>query len=263
MSFMEFYYYIIAVAGGFLAGVLNAIAGFGSVVTLSIMIEFMGMPANLANGTNRINMFSQTALSTLAYFREGKLNFKRFRLAIILTFMGSVMGVYYALNISNEDFKLIFKYILLLMFIVVLVNPKRWIKETDLDFKMKTWITIPLFLALGFYGGFIQMGMGLFTLIILVLLAKTNIIEANAIKVFIIAMYSLMLIFVFNYKGLVDWKIGLTFALGQGIGGYMAAHYASTYPKADIWVYRILIIVVLVVLFKTFDIYQVLLEFCI
>ncbi len=260
---MEFYYYIIAVAGGFLAGVLNAIAGFGSVVTLSIMIEFMGMPANLANGTNRINMFSQTALSTLAYFREGKLNFKRFRLAIILTFMGSVMGVYYALNISNEDFKLIFKYILLLMFIVVLVNPKRWIKETDLDFKMKTWITIPLFLALGFYGGFIQMGMGLFTLIILVLLAKTNIIEANAIKVFIIAMYSLMLIFVFNYKGLVDWKIGLTFALGQGIGGYMAAHYASTYPKADIWVYRILIIVVLVVLFKTFDIYQVLLEFCI
>jgi len=255
---MEISYYIIAVLGGFLAGILNAIAGFGSVVTLSIMIEFMGMPANLANGTNRINMFSQTALSSFAYYREGKLNFQRFRLAILLTFIGSVFGVYYALSISNEDFKLIFKYILLLMFIVVLVNPKRWIKETDLDFKMNNWLMIPLFLALGFYGGFIQMGMGLFTLIILVLLARTNLIEANAIKVFIIALYSLMLIFVFNYRGLVDWKTGLTFAVGQGLGGYLAAHYASVYPKADVWVYRILILVVLVVLFKTFGIYSML-----
>ncbi len=249
------YYYIIAVAGGFLAGILNAIAGFGSVVTLSIMIEFLGMPANLANGTNRINMFSQTALSSFAYYKEDKLNFKRFKLAIILTFIGSIFGVYFALNISNADFKVIFRYILLMMFIVVLVNPKRWIKESDLEFKMSNWLTIPLFLALGFYGGFIQMGMGLFTLIILVLLAKTNLIEANAIKVFIIALYSLMLIFIFSFRGLVDWKIGLTFALGQGLGGYLAAHYASIYPKADVWVYRILIVVVLVVLIKTFGIY--------
>jgi len=240
-----------------LAGVLNAIAGFGSVVTLGIMIEFMGMPANLANGTNRINMFSQTSMSSLAYYKKGKLNLKRYRLEIFLTFIGAMLGVILALKLPNGAFKIVFRYLLVLMFIVVLINPKRWIKDTDVDFKMSKWLSIPIFFALGFYGGFIQMGMGLFTLVILVILARTNLIEANAIKVFIIALYSLVLIFIFHSQGLVDWRIGLIFALGQGIGGYFAANIASTYPKADVWVYRILIVVVIVVLFKTFGLTQI------
>ena len=254
---MELYQYLIAIGGGFLAGILNAIAGFGSVVTLSIMIEFMGMPANLANGTNRINMFTQTSLSSFAYFRQGKLNFKRCKMAVILSFIGAMFGVVLALNISNDDFKTVFRYLLIIMFLAVLVNPKRWIHETDLDYKMNKWLSIPLFLLLGFYGGFIQMGMGLFTLIVLVLIARFNLVEANALKVFIIALYTLVLIFIFNYKDLVDWKIGLTFALGQGAGGYLAAHYASKYPKADVWIYRILIITVLVVILKSFDIIHI------
>lgn len=98
------------------------------------------------------------------------------------------------------------------------------------------------------------MGMGLFTLIVLVLIARFNLVEANALKVFIISLYTFVLIFIFNYKGLVNWKIGLTFALGQGIGGYLAAHFASKYPKADIWIYRILIVTVLVVILKSFGI---------
>ncbi len=254
---MELYQYFLAVGGGFLAGILNAIAGFGSVVTLSIMIEFMGMPANLANGTNRINMFTQTSLSSFAYFRQGKLNFKRCKMAVILSFIGAMFGVVLALNISNDDFKTVFRYLLIIMFLAVLVNPKRWIHETDLDYKMNKWFSIPLFLLLGFYGGFIQMGMGLFTLIVLVLIARFNLVEANALKVFIIALYTFVLIFIFNYKGLVDWKIGLTFALGQGAGGYLAAHYASKYPKADVWIYRILIITVLVVILKSFGIIHI------
>ncbi len=251
---MDLYHYFIAIGGGFLAGILNAIAGFGSVVTLSIMIEFMGMPANLANGTNRINMFGQTALSTLAYYRQGKLNPGKCKMAIILAFTGAMFGVILALNISNEVFKLVFRYLLIIMFLAVLVNPKRWIHKTDLDYKMSKWISIPLFFLLGFYGGFIQMGMGLFTLIVLVLIARFNLVEANALKVFIISLYTFVLIFIFNYKGLVNWKIGLTFALGQGIGGYLAAHFASKYPKADIWIYRILIVTVLVVILKSFGI---------
>jgi len=251
---MEFYQYIIAVLGGLLAGILNAIAGFGSVITLGLMIEFMGMPANLANGTNRINLFSQSAMSSIAYFKKGKLNIKRFRLAIILTFIGAMFGVSLALNISNEQFKSIFRYLLALMFIVVLVNPKRWIKDTDLEYTMSKSLTIPLFLILGFYGGFIQMGMGLFAIAIFVLLARTNLIEANALKVFLIALYTIVLIFIFNSKGLVDWKVGLTFAFGQGIGGYLAAHYASVYPKSDIWAYRLLIVIVLIVMLKSFGI---------
>jgi len=113
-----------------------------------------------------------------------------------------------------------------------------------------------LFFLLGFYGGFIQMGMGLFTLIVLVLIAKINLVEANALKVFIIASYTLVLIFIFNYKGLVDWRTGMYFAAGQGAGGYLAAHLASIYKKADVWIYRLLIVVVLVVILKSFGVFK-------
>jgi len=251
---MEPYLYIVAILGGFVAGVMNALAGFGSAVTLGIMIEFIGLPANLANGTNRINMFTQTSLSTLAYHRQGKLRLNKSWPIIIATTIGALVGVYLAIVISNETFKEFYRYLLLVMFLIILVNPKRWIRETDDDYKLSIWISIPLFLCLGVLGGFIQMGFGLFALFILVLLSRYNIIEANAIKVAIIAIYTLVILIIFHLQGLVDWRIGLLFAIGQGTGGYLAAHLSAKYRKADKWVYRLLVVIVAVILFRSFDV---------
>lgn len=251
---METYLYFLSIGGGFVAGIMNALAGFGSAVTLGIMIEFIGLPANVANGTNRINMLSQTSLSTLAYFRKGKLNLRKCWPIVIATFLGALVGVYLAVIISNEAFKEVYKYLLLLMFFFILINPKRWIRETDLEHKLSGWISIPLFFILGILGGFIQMGFGLFALFILVLLSRYNIIEANAIKVAIIAMYTLVILLIFHFKGLVDWKIGLLFAVGQGAGGYLAAHLASVYKKADVWVYRFLVLIIFIILLRSFDV---------
>jgi len=251
---MDTYLYFLSIAGGFVAGIMNALAGFGSAVTLGIMIEFIGLPANIANGTNRINMFSQTSLSTLAYFRKGKLKLNKCWPIIIATFLGALIGVYLAIIISNEAFKATYKYLLLVMFLIILINPKRWIRETDEDFKLNPWIALPLFLVLGILGGFIQMGFGLFALFILVLLSRYNLIEANAIKVAIIAIYTLVILIIFHIKGLVNWEIGLLFAVGQGAGGFLAAHLASVYKKADVWVYRLLIIIVFLILIRTFKV---------
>ena len=251
---MEFYLYILSILGGFVAGIMNALAGFGSAITLGIMIEFIGLPANVANGTNRINMLSQTALSTLAYYRKGKLNIRKCWPIIIATFIGALGGVYLAVIVSNEAFKESYRYLLLVMFVVILINPKRWIRETDIDFKLNRWISVPLFLVLGILGGYIQMGFGIFALIVLVLLSRYNIIEANAIKVAIIALYTVVILAIFHFRGLVDWRIGLLFAIGQGTGGYLAAHIASIYKRANVWVYRFLILIVLVILLRSFDV---------
>lgn len=251
---MEFYLYVLSILGGFVAGIMNALAGFGSAITLGIMIEFIGLPANVANGTNRINMLSQTALSSLAYFKKGKLNLKKCWPIIIVTFLGALIGVYLAVIISNEAFKQFYKYLLLVMFLVILINPKRWIRETDESFRLNRWIALPLFFLLGILGGFIQMGFGIFALIILVLLSRYNIIEANAIKVSIIAIYTLVILIIFHFKGLVDWRVGLLFAVGQGAGGYLAAYMASVYKKADVWVYRFLVVIVFIILLRSFNV---------
>ncbi|MBP6185041.1 MAG: sulfite exporter TauE/SafE family protein [Saprospiraceae bacterium] len=249
---MEWHIILLALTGSFLAGVINTLAGNGSVITLSIMTEVLGMPGNLANGTNRLGLFSQTALGAVAFYREGKLDLRQARPYIGLTFLGAIPGVWTALQVSNEQFRLVFGYLLLLMLVVVLIKPERWLKDAVAIRKPRYAIAIPVFFVLGFYGGFIQMGMGIFFLAAMVLGAGYDMIRANAIKVLVVAIFTLVIIFVFQWRGLIDWRIGLVLALGQAVGGYLTAKYASRYPAARVWAYRLLVVVVIGSIIKIF-----------
>jgi len=143
------------------------------------------------------------------------------------------------------------------MLFAILIKPKRWLQKTDTDKKMNPWIGIPLFLTLGFYGGFIQMGMGVMFLIIMVLVAKNNIIDANVLKSFIVALYTIAAVAIFHWQGLIDWKIGGLMAIGQTAGGWWTAQFASKYPSADIWAYRVLIVVVIGAILNMFSFFAI------
>ncbi len=249
---MNEWHIVIAVFGGFIAGVINTFAGNGSAITLSILTEVLGLPANVANGSNRVGAMLQSSTSTLVFYKNGKLNLSESRSIIILTVIGAFVGVWAAINIPNAQFEVVFKYLMLFMLVVILVNPKRWMREADMLYKMPLGLQVPIFLALGFYGGFIQMGMGIFYLASLVLIAKYDLIRANAIKIFVVFAYTGVVLAIFHWKGLVDWKYGGIIAIGQATGGYFAAQIASTSPKANIWAYRILVIVVIVVVLRLF-----------
>ena len=105
---------------------------------------------------------------------------------IILTIIGAIAGVYTATIVSNEQFLSVFKYLMIIMLLIILVKPERWLIPSGIKNNLSYWISIPSFLALGFYGGFIQMGMGVFFLAVLVLISKYSIMEANAIKTIVI-----------------------------------------------------------------------------
>ncbi|MCF8238699.1 MAG: sulfite exporter TauE/SafE family protein [Saprospiraceae bacterium] len=242
----------IAVTGGFLAGMINTLAGNGSAITLTIMTEMMGMPGNLANGTNRLGVFSQSALGSWAFYREGKLDVQRAKPYIALTLLGAIPGVWMALRVSNEEFRSVFGYMLIVMLLVILVKPERWLRDGVMKEKPNYLFTAPIFLALGFYGGFIQMGMGIFFLAAMVLGAGYDMIRANAIKVLVVAIFTLMIIIVFQWSGRIDWPTGLLIASGQSAGGYFTAKYASRYPAARVWAYRLLIFVVIGSIVKIF-----------
>ena len=51
---------LISLLGGFTAGFLNALAGFGSVITLAIYMDIMNIPGHIANGTNRVNILASS-----------------------------------------------------------------------------------------------------------------------------------------------------------------------------------------------------------
>lgn len=251
---MEWYYYVIAVLGGAFAGMLNTLAGNGSAITLSILTLIFQLPENVANGTNRVGIFMQSLLSAFGFFREGKLDLQKAKPFIVPTLLGAILGAWTATQVSNEQFRMVFSYLMVLMLFVILVKPKRWLIETDDTKTRSPWLTIPLFLILGFYGGFIQMGMGIFFLAVMVLGMKYSLLESNAIKIFVVGVYTALILAFFAYKGLVDWRIGAILASGQAIGGWLTAVYASRSPKANLWAHRVLVFVVILAVLKLFGI---------
>ncbi|MEM9991664.1 MAG: sulfite exporter TauE/SafE family protein, partial [Bacteroidota bacterium] len=250
---MEVYHYIIAIVGGFFAGVVNTLAGNGSAITLTILTEVLGLPPNLANGTNRIGVVAQTTASSYGFYQGGKLDLRQNWIFYIPTIIGAIIGVFIAINVSNEQFKTFFSYMMVFMLFVILVRPKRWLAESDHSKRPSNWITVPLFFLLGIYGGFIQMGMGIFFLAITVLIARFSLIEANGMKAFIIAAYTALVLAVFQHQGLVNWQVGSIIAIGQTVGGYVTARLASSYPQANVVAHRILVAVVILAILRLFD----------
>ncbi len=253
---MEFSHYIIAILGGAVAGSLNTLAGNGSAITLTILTELLQLPGNIANGTNRVGIFTQCLAGTWAFHRNGKLHLRRSSIYIFSTILGAFAGIALALWVSNEQFKTVFRYLMVFMLVVILVKPDRWLRQTDMRHQPRLWVVIPAFLVLGFYGGFIQMGMGVFFLAAMVLGARYHIMEANAVKLFVVTIYTFAAILLFQWQGMIDWKIGLVLALGQTTGGWLTAHYASLYPQADKWAYRLLVVVVIMAIIKLFGLHR-------
>ncbi len=255
---MEWYMWIIVVLGTVFAGAINTLAGNGSAITLTILTEMLGLPGNTANGTNRVGILMQTAAGGIAFYRNGRLDLRRSEWYLIFSTIGAIAGTIVAVRISNEQFREVFRYLMVFLLFMILVKPERWLHETDTSRRPNWWIAGPLFLLLGFYGGFIQMGMGLFFLAAMVLGARYSMIDANALKSVVVGVIQVAAIAIFWYKGLIDWRIGAVMAVGQAAGGYITAHYASRLPKANVWAHRLLVVVVVLSLVKLFDLQRVL-----
>lgn len=244
----------------FFAGAINTLAGNGSVITLSLMTEMIGLPGNLANGTNRIGLFTQSAAGAFGFWQHGRLDFRRSWAFLIFTSIGAIIGATVAVHVSNEQFSKVFRFLMVFMLFIVLFKPQRWLRQTDYTQRLSIWLVIPMFLALGFYGGFIQMGMGIFFVAVMVFTARYSLVDSNAIKVTIVGLYTLFVILIFQSRGLIDWKIGLIIAIGQTAGGYLTAVYASKNANAARWAHRILVVAIVLSVIKMFNLHELIMN---
>ncbi|HRI00387.1 MAG TPA: sulfite exporter TauE/SafE family protein [Saprospiraceae bacterium] len=232
---------VCCVLGGYLAGVINTLAGSGSTITLGLMTELLGLNPGLANGTNRIGIFLQGLASLEAFQRNKKLPWQTCWQYLVCGIAGAIVGVYAAITISAEQFQAVYKILMLLMFGLIFIHPDKWIKQNESQKKISAWIYVPVFFALGFYGGFIQLGMGIFFLSVMVLVVGMPLVEANAVKVLMVTTYTVIVILIFQSKSMINWNVGLTIGFGQALGGWVTAQYASTIPNANKWAYYLLV----------------------
>ena len=249
---MSIYEIILAGVLGTVAGVINTLAGNGSAITLAFLIEIMGMPAGLANGTNRIGVIAQSFTSTRVFYKKGLLDISRDKYVIGTVVLGAIFGTTTAISISNESFLFIYKWLLVLLLITLFINPKEWTKTESQLSRLPKPVVFSGLLVLGFYAGFIQMGMGIFLLALLVLGERMDLFRANILKSLIVLVLTIFTLTIFHFSGLVDWKIGAMLGLGQALGAYITSKYFIHLPKANVWTFRLMVVLIVAAIFKSF-----------
>ncbi|MEA3495319.1 MAG: sulfite exporter TauE/SafE family protein [Bacteroidota bacterium] len=252
MSFIEI---IILVFAGVMVGFINVLAGGGSIISLSVLM-FMGLPVNLANGTNRIAILLQNVVAVSNFQRKKVLDLKKGKWLLIPAVIGSLFGAQLANNLNEIILERSIAVVLIVILFTMIYKPSKWLKEQEdlLVKKINVW-QILIFLFVGFYGGFIQAGVGFFLLTALVFSTGYELVKANALKVFIILCYTPFSLLVFVIHGDVDWLYGVILAIGTMAGAFLASKFAI--EKGAKFVRWIVIIVILVTILKLFGIINI------
>ncbi len=209
-------------AVGAIAGFINVMAGGGSSITLPTLI-FIGLDSALANGTNRIAIFIQNIFA-ISSFRQQKVHqFKRSLQLSVLTLPGAVLGAIVAVNIGHVWFQRILGMVMIGIILSLLISPAGKKQEY---IERQHWLIYPAMLTIGFYGGFIQVGVGFIIMASLFHILRLNLVHVNMHKVFVVFIYTVPALAIFIYTGNVDWGLGLSLAAGNAFGGWWSARFA-------------------------------------
>ncbi len=239
---------VVLILCGFVVGVINTFAGGATVITYSIFM-MLGLPASTANGSVRIGVMIQTFASSVTFYRKGKLPLKKGLILSIPILIGTVIGASIAVTLDMEVFEKILGVGFLIMLFFLLNNPNKWIKEqVEKTSEKAKPIHLLLFFLMGMYGGFIHIGVGLFVLATLVSLMGYDLIKANALKIFIVFMYTPAAFIIFLLNGQVDLLYGLIAAIGNMMGGIVAPHLAI--KKGNKFISRFLAVIMFVFAMK-------------
>lgn len=208
------------------AGFINVLAGGGSFLTLPLLI-FLGLPPNLANGTNRLAILMQNTFA-IGRFVKKKVHPGTFALkAAAWAVPGGMIGAWLATQVSNEQFKVSLALVMIIMSLFTLFSTsKQGDDPIDPEAYMHSWLGPGVaYFFVGIYGGYIQAGVG-FLILSVLLWQNINLVHGNAVKLTIIFFFTFMALIIFAWNGQVSWTMGAILGVGNMIGAWLGTHVA-------------------------------------
>lgn len=206
--------------GGLVAGVVNTLAGGGSLVTVPLLV-LLGLPGTLANGTNRIGVLLQASLAAWRFRANGLLDLRALLPVLAPVLAGSLVGASAIARVTDATFERLFGALML----VLLVPTLRRARAPAPGRGSGRATAALVFFALGLYGGSLQAGVGI-PLVFALVHAGHDLVRANALKVAVIAALTAAAIPVFAAQGQIAWLpalvLGAGFAVGAEIGVRLA-----------------------------------------
>jgi len=216
----------ILLVAGFVAGIVNALAGGGSFITLTALVVAGGLTVDVANGTNRVAIALQSLATFLTFRKAGHSELRLVARLSPATVAGAVVGAGLSLDVPRDIFENIVGLAMLGMMVLVLARPKRFLEGAARPPRLGLGPADLAFFVIGLYGGFLQAGVGIFLLFGLVGLAGRDLVAANVAKVVLALVFTVPALVVFASQGAVDWLPGIVLALGTAAGGVVGAKVA-------------------------------------
>lgn len=233
---------VLLVLAGLFAGIVNTLAGGGSLLTLPALMEVGGLPVHLANGTNRVGILLGGVSAVGTFRRSGLFEGGMGASTVVPALIGAVAGAQASLALDEDLFRKVVGVLLLAMLGLLLAQPATWFEEAR---PKAAWPWRVLgFLAIGFYGGFLQAGVGLFLILGYVGLDGQDLVRANARKVALVLLYTVPALAAFVLQDAVAWAPGLALGVGSLAGGWLGARFTVSWGARWIRVALIGVVVI-------------------
>lgn len=238
-------------AVGLIAGALNVVAGGGSFLTLPVLI-FLGLPASVANGTNRIGILTQNVGAVWGFDRHRVLHWRWAPWTAVPAAVGALFGTWGALVVGDVTFKRALAFLMVAISLWTLGDPLRRYAPApgggaETVDGGRRYALAAAFFAVGLYTGFVQAGVG-FLILAATTLAGLDLVRGNALKVLVVLVATPLSLAIFAVTGRVEWLLGLTLAAGNFVGGLIGVRL--TVLKGHRWVKGVVTATVIVFAIK-------------
>ncbi len=231
------FYLILLIISGIAAGFINTIAGGGSIFTLPALM-LLGIPADVANGTNRVGVFMQSFAAVGGFKRHNKLDQQAMLPILAPTVVGALIGSAVASEIPVDILKPLLLGTMITMTLLIVLRPGTFPNEAETPFSVneKPSSLFWLFLS-GLYGGFVQAGVGFILLTALAGVLRYDLVRANALKMLCTMVFSVAALAVFIVQDQVLWVPGLIMGAATIVGVHFSVKFAiSAQQKTLKWI---------------------------
>lgn len=212
---------------GVAAGIINALAGGGSNLTIPALMV-LGLPADVANATNRVAVLLQSAAGVAEFHRHGKVDDTDLGPILVPSLLGGLSGAGLAVVLPEAVLKPVLLATLVGMSVLMLMRPDTIALPPGTIPKRlngNPGARLALFSA-GVYGGFVQAGVGFVLIAVLSGTLHYDFIRANALKMLIAGMFAGVALLVFIFADLVLWLPGLILGLSTMLGALIGVRVA-------------------------------------
>ncbi|MEO8713998.1 MAG: sulfite exporter TauE/SafE family protein [Acetobacteraceae bacterium] len=232
----------VLLASGFAAGLVNTLASSGSAISLPALM-LLGLPPLAANATNRLSILFGSLMAVRTFQAKRLVDWSTGRRMALPAVAGSAVGVAAAEILPGRDMGLIITAALMIALLLLFTKVKAVLARTATLPVLVTRTDLLILFGIGIWLGFLALDGNTYLLLVLMGLCHFDLPHANALKVLMLVLTSLVPVAMFGWSGSISWPEGMVLAAGSLAGAHIGATL-STHAEARRWVFRLLVMAI-------------------